>query len=134
MRYKEFGEVNEQSILDNCPKVIGDIKKEFGLILEEEKIMKINDSSDFTSIESRGISRVLTKDSRNSSYKENVDSSVNDFNSNNVYNGGYSIDGDVRKTSGASYVLVVAALIALVILVYVVTTTILGMVDIEIIG
>lgn len=132
MKYKEFSEINEQSILDNCPKVIGDIKKEFGLMLDDARSSEVNEVSDESNSfgESRGVSRVLTKDSSNSFTKENIDNRPFDYN-NDFYSGGYSIDGDVRKTSGASYVLVVAALIALVILVYVVSTTIIGMIDIS---
>lgn len=127
MKYKEFGEINEQSILDNCPRVIGDVKKEFGLAFDKDfsnEIENLDNSSSTTS--SRGFSRVLTMD--NSSFSKPVidDKPYSD----NSYNmGGYSISGDIKKTSGASYVLVVAAIVALVAIVYIVTTTILGMMD-----
>lgn len=129
MKYKEFNEVNEQSILDNCPKVIGDIKKEFGILLDEVNDSKVNDDSSSFG-ETRGYSRVLTKDNSNYFSKDNIDSNIDE----NSYVNDFSIDGDIRKSNGASYVLIVAALIALIIIVYVVTTTILGMVDIDIVG
>lgn len=129
MKYKEFSEVNEQSILDNCPKVIGDIKKEFGLMLDDVRSSETFDQSNSFG-ESRGVSRVLTKDGNSGFTSEKVDDRFSNYN-NDFYGGGYSINGDIRKTSGTSYVLVVAALIALVILVYVVSTTIMGMIDIS---
>ncbi len=122
MRYKDFGIITEEEILKNCPKVIADIKSEFNLIDDRSSTM------DSTGVEqSKGYARVLTKDSGHVS-KTSVSYEQN--NQNSGYSmGGYSIDGDIRQNSGASYVLVIAALIALVILVYVVASTILKMVN-----
>ncbi len=129
MSYKEFGEVNEQSILDNCPKVIGDVKKEFGLLLDEER-GHTEELNSFGNGESRGYARVLAKDNTQNFVNKEFEPSINEFENNKFYGGGFSDAPDIRKTSGTSYVLVVAALIALVAIVYVVTTTILNMVDV----
>lgn len=130
VKYNEFGEVNEQSILDNCPKVIGDIKREFGLILDS-KTDNLGNSETFSEQDpsfneqnSRGYARVLTMDGAPIRKTEKFYDNDKPFNM-----GGYSIDGDIKKTNGASYVVIVAAIIALIAIVYIITTTILGMMD-----
>lgn len=124
MQYKDFGKITEEEILKNCPKVIADIRSEFNLVDDRSSVPIENAGNS----ESRGHARVLTKDSSYNSnprpvYESN-NNSIGDYNT-----GGYSINGDVRQNSGASYVLVVAAIIALIILVYVVSTTILNMIN-----
>ena len=122
--HKDFGPINEEEILKICPKVIADVKSEFNLIDDRTfSSEEIGGSS-----ESRGYARVLTKDSSHSSNPSPIYES-NDNLMENYNMGGYSINSDIRQNSGASYVLVVAAIIALIIIVYIVTSTILKMVN-----
>ena len=123
MQYKDFGRITEEEILKNCPRVIADVKNEFNLIYDRTSSPLESGGNS----ESRGYARVLTKDSSNISNPSPVFESNNSMGNYNM--GGYSINSDVRQNNGASYVLVVAAIIALIILVYVVATTILNMVN-----
>ena len=122
MQYKDFGKITEEEILKNCPRVIADVKNEFNLIDSKLSAGEINGNS-----ESRGYARLLKKDSNHSIGSSSVELNNNLMSNYNM--GGYSINSDIRQNSGASYVLVVAAIIALIIIVYVVASTILKMVN-----